>query len=217
MSKLNKDILYLIFEELQDDPKTLFSCLMVNRLWYETVVPVLWKNPWNYDIKYYKSSLYDVIACYLTDDVKEFLTRQGIHLPQISHNSLLFDYLSLCRSLNVSVIDDITIFGSPLAYNQFLLQQEFYSLFMRKCPELKYLDMRSIKHQIFYFPEAKSHIESLCELKCDTYIDPSYFYGLSRYCQYIQRLIIDSIEPKVNHGIVKLIEVQKNLKYFEWK
>ncbi|CAB4460448.1 unnamed protein product [Rhizophagus irregularis] len=50
-----------------------------------------------------------------------------------------------------------------------------------------------------------------------TSIDPSYFYGLSRICQKIQRLIIINTIPKANHGIVKLIEVQKNLKYFEWE
>src|SRR5438045_4036805 len=119
MPKLNKDILFLIFEELREDSKSLFSCLMVNRLWCETVISIL--------------------------------------------------------------------------------------------------DIGSIKHQIFYFPEAKARLESLCELKCDTSIDSSYFYGLVRICQYIQRLIIINKYLKVNHGMVKLIEIQRNLKYFEWK
>src|SRR5205823_2801612 len=109
-------------------------------------------------------------------------------------------------------INNMISIGSSLAYNQFLLQQEFYSLFMKKCSELKYLDMKSIKHQIFYFPKAKTCLESLCELKCDTSTDSSYFYGLSNFCQYIQRLIIVNVNPKANHGIIKLIEVQKNLK-----
>ncbi|CAB4489059.1 unnamed protein product [Rhizophagus irregularis] len=88
---------------------------------------------------------------------------------------------------------------------------------MKKFPELKYLDMRSIRHQIFYFPEAKFRFESLCELKCDTSVDSSYFYGLAYLCQYIQRLIIINTNPSDYHGASKLIEVQKNLKYFEWK
>src|SRR6266498_1568370 len=218
MSKLNKDILFLIFEELQDDSKSLFSCLMVNRLWCETVIPILWRNPWCYDINYKnKNYLFTIISFYLSDNIKEFLTRQGIHLPSISHQSLLFDYLSFCKSININTINSIISIESSLGYNQFLLQQEFYNLFMRKCSELKYLDMKSIKHQIFYFPEAKAHLESLCELRCDTSIDSSYFYGLSYICQYMQRLIIVNVNPKANHGIVKLIEVQKNLKYFEWK
>ncbi|GBC42536.2 hypothetical protein GLOIN_2v1764020 [Rhizophagus irregularis DAOM 181602=DAOM 197198] len=59
-------------------------------------------------------------------------------------------------------------------------------------------------------------LESLCELRCDTIIDSSYFYGLSQFCKYIQRLLIVSMNPKPNHGIIKLIEVQKKLKHFEW-
>ncbi|EXX73270.1 hypothetical protein RirG_061740 [Rhizophagus irregularis DAOM 197198w] len=217
MAKLNKDILFLIFEELQVDSKTLFSCLMVNKIWCETVIPILWRNPWRYEINYSnKNYLFMIIASYLSDDIKEFLTRQGIQLPSVSFQSLLFDYLSFCRSINVNTLNTITSIGSSLAYNQFLLQQEFYCLFMKKFPELNCLDMNLIKHQIFYIPEAKNCLESLCELKCDTSIDPSYFYGLARICQYIQRLIIVNVVTKPNSGIAKLIEVQKNLKYFEW-
>ncbi|CAG8484649.1 hypothetical protein GLOIN_2v1764020 [Rhizophagus irregularis DAOM 181602=DAOM 197198] len=220
MSNLNKDTLFLIFEELRDDSKSLFSCLMVNRIWCETVVPVLWRNPWSYNgINYRnKSYLFIILANYLFDDIKKFITEQGIYLNSVVVKSLLFDYLSFCRSINVDNLNSIFSIGSSLAYNQFFMQQEFYSLFMRKCPELKYFDMRSIQHQIFYFPEAKVRLESLCELKCDTYVNSSYFYGLSRFCQCIQKLVIFNIEDSIpNHGIVRLIEVQKNLKHFEWK
>jgi hypothetical protein len=216
MFKLNKNTLFLIFEELQDDSRSLFSCLMVNKLWCETVVPILWRNPWRYNINYSNNSyLFSIIVSYLSDDIKKFLMRQGIQLLSIPYQLLLFDYLSFCRSININIINIIISIGSSLAYNQFLLQQEFYNLFMKKF-QLKYLDMRSIKHQIFYFPEAKTRLESLYELKCDTSIDSSYFYGLARLCQYIQRLIIVNAIPKSNYGIAKLIEVQKNLKYFEW-
>ncbi|GBB87433.1 hypothetical protein RclHR1_01390023 [Rhizophagus clarus] len=192
---------------------------MVNRIWCEIAIPILWRNPWCYGgIDYNnKDYLFKIIASYLSDDIKETLKSQGIQLPLISHQPLLFDYLSFCKSINVNTINIITSIGSSSAYNQFLLQQEFYSLFMTKFPELKYLDMKSIKHQIFYFPEAKFRFESLCELECDTSIDSSYFYGLTRLCQYIQRIIIYNIGPNVYHSVAKLIKVQKNLKYFEWK
>src|SRR5438046_1892845 len=45
MSKLNRDIIYLILKELQNDNKSLYSCLMVNRTWCVTALPFLWKNP----------------------------------------------------------------------------------------------------------------------------------------------------------------------------
>ena len=98
MSKLNKDILFLIFKELQDDSKSLFSCLMVNRLWCETVVPILWRNPWHYDINYSsKSYLFATIAFYLPNEIKETLTRQGIKLPPVS------SVASLCLVLYLTV------------------------------------------------------------------------------------------------------------------
>src|ERR1700722_11199315 len=120
MSELNKDILFLIFEELQEDSKSLFSCLMVNRLWCETVVPILWRNPWRYDINYSnKIYLFVISTCYLPNNIKEILTRQGIQLPPISFQSLSFDYFSFCKSINVNIINKTISMGSYSPYNQF--------------------------------------------------------------------------------------------------
>src|SRR3954447_4694822 len=124
MSKLNKDILLLIFEELQDDSVSLFSCLMVNRIWCETVIPVLWRNPWRYCINYHKSCLFGIFISCLPNDIKEFLTSVGIQLPPISYQSRLFDYFSFCKSINVNVTNFIISTGAFSDYQQFLLQQE---------------------------------------------------------------------------------------------
>src|SRR6266498_912785 len=129
MSKLNEDILFLLFEELQDDSKSLFSCLLVNRLWCETVIPILWRNPWCYEdnINYQKkSSLYYIITFSLSNDIKEFLTSQGIQLYPISYQSLSFDYLSFdylsfCKSINTNIIKNLISIGFSPTYNQFLL------------------------------------------------------------------------------------------------
>ena len=65
-------MLFLIFEEFQDDSQSLFSFLMVDRLWCETVIPILWKNPWKYNVDYHdKGSLYYIITSYLSDSVKQ--------------------------------------------------------------------------------------------------------------------------------------------------
>ena len=77
--------------------------------------------------------------------------------------------------------------------------------------------MIPIKHQIFYFPEASARLDTLCELICETSIDSSYFYGLAHICNSIEKLIMFNSALKDNNGIIKLIEVQRNLKYFEWK
>ena len=210
LSKVNRDILFLLFEKLQNDSRSLFSCLLVNRSWCKIAIPILWRNPWCYEdnINYQKKgSLYHIITFSLPKDVKEFLTSQGIQLFPTSHQPPLFDYLSFCRSINIKVIKDIISFGFPSTYNKFLLQQEIYRFFMRKFPEIVYLDMRSIEHQIFYFRE----------LKCDMSINSVFFFGLACICKKVQRIIFINTSMKDNDGMIKLIEVQKNLRYFEWK
>ncbi|GES86379.1 hypothetical protein GLOIN_2v1764020 [Rhizophagus clarus] len=187
---------------------------MVNRLWCETVIPVLWRDPWNYTINYRnKDSLYSIITSYLSNDIKEFLTKSGI---KISSQSLAFDYLSFCKSIDVKTIDNIISVGSsPSEYNQFLLQEEIYNFLLKKCSEIKRLNIRGT-YEIVYLPESRISLKSLCELTCDTSIDPKYYYRISHICQQIQRIIINNNNLEANHGVTKLIEFQKNLKYFKW-
>src|ERR1041384_3358574 len=101
MSKLHKDIFFLLFEELQDDSKSLFSCLLVNRFWCEIAVPILWRNPWRFNIDYKsKNSLFNIVALSLPDDIKEFLSSQGIKFPLTTlRQPFLFNYWSFCRSM----------------------------------------------------------------------------------------------------------------------
>src|ERR1044072_686453 len=152
MSQLNKDILFLLFEEFQNDSNSLFSCLLVNRLWCETVIPILWRNPWSYEnnINYQtKGFLCHIIIASLSHDIKEFLTSQGIQLFQTLHQPLSFDYLSFCRSINMKVIKNIISFNFSSTCDQFLLQQGIYKFFMRNFSEIKSLDIRFIEHQMF--------------------------------------------------------------------
>ncbi|CAB4404166.1 unnamed protein product [Rhizophagus irregularis] len=119
-------------------------------------------------------------------------------------------------SIDIQIIDDIISIGTSSEYNRFLLQEEIYSFLIKKCPEIKYLKICDTYEMVVYLPEAKVRLESLCELTCDTLIDSRYFYRLAHYCQQIQRIIIINNNLDVNHGITKLIEFQKNLKYFKW-
>src|SRR6266496_4313124 len=123
MPNLNKDVLFLIFEELWEDSKSLFSCLMVNRIWCETVIPILWRNPWHFNIEY--SKLFMIITFYLPHEI---LKKQEIEPPSVSCKSQLFDYLSYCRSINVEIINNI-IYSETL--NDQSILQEFCSLLIR--------------------------------------------------------------------------------------
>ena len=67
------DCLNEIFEHLENDKVTLHSCLLVNRLWCEVAVEIIWRNVWNYSATKFST----LIAC-LPNESKEILLENGI-------------------------------------------------------------------------------------------------------------------------------------------
>src|SRR6266536_2427195 len=109
MSKLNRDVIYLIFQNLQDDKNSLYSCLLVNKTWCEIIIPILWKNPWKYLRRGNDKLLLKVIISHLSDESKNDLS-QEINFLKGSYESYqkpLFDYISFCRYLNLREIEKI--------------------------------------------------------------------------------------------------------------
>ncbi|RIA99407.1 hypothetical protein C1645_811429 [Glomus cerebriforme] len=213
MSKLHKDVLSLIFEELQDDKKSLYSCLLVNRFWCETAVSILWKDPWTFLMKrglmkFYKAKLFfNTILLHLSEDSRKFLQNKGIKLPQ-QQEPLLFNYITFCKfikhrySYNENIYEEI--FGDYLI-------EEIYKLFISKCTSLKFLDVTRINYPIYNYPGAENSLSYLNELHCKSDDDPTLFYGLSQYCKHIKKFYIEHKFP--NPGLAKLIEIQRNVKY----
>ena len=87
MSTLPADCLNDIFEYLEEDEVTLRSCLLVNRLWCETSVSILWRN-----IRNYKT----LIAC-LPNESKEILSKNGIIASTAASKPPMFNYFSFVK------------------------------------------------------------------------------------------------------------------------
>src|SRR6266542_5809674 len=157
MSKFTSDCLYLIFKELKKDIKSLHSCLLVNRLWCETVVPILWRNPWKvYELVEFTKkdqnfirALYKVLILLLPPESKEILIDSGIDLFHTSFKKPLFNYVCFTKSLSIYAInhttqklmeskynctnEGFTIIkrsndNSQLNYHKFLLEQEILKM-----------------------------------------------------------------------------------------
>src|SRR5204863_1384149 len=92
MSQLTADCLEEIFEYLENDKITLYSCLLVNRLWCKISVRILWRDIWNYNT---------LIAC-LPNETKEILFRNKIITSTLTLKSPIFNYASFCKSLSLS-------------------------------------------------------------------------------------------------------------------
>src|ERR1041384_1423827 len=99
MSKLNRDVLYLVFEEFQDDKNTLHSCLFVNKTWFDVIVPILWKNP-RKCLRKKRKPLLNVIISHLSNEIKENLS-QDINILQ---QKPLINYIGFCRYLDILYI-----------------------------------------------------------------------------------------------------------------
>src|SRR3954451_6593706 len=102
--ELDKDVLFLIFEALKNDKKSLHSCLLVNRSWCVTTIPILWRDPGKYFITVNSNNakkidkLFNIIFLHLSKESKDILKNQGINiLITEKYQNPLFNYISFWK------------------------------------------------------------------------------------------------------------------------
>src|SRR6266536_1102174 len=215
------DCLNEIFEYLENDIVSLYSCLLVNRLWCEVSVRILWRNNYKYNKRTYNT----LISC-LPDESKEILSKNGIIISIPTSNPPMFNYASFCKFLLINQVyyqvgellrNQQIISSSNLnKNNKIIVAQELLKLFVKQIPSLKKLSYyQHIPNLIFTsYPEAKCCFKNLSKLECSSNINSKIFYQLSRICHNIQLFTIKFIEV-VSNGLIDLISVQQNLKFLD--
>src|SRR5437763_1210889 len=176
MSKLPADCLNEIFEYLEEDKISLRSCLLVNRLWCEISVRILWRSIRNYNT---------LIACLPTES-KEILHKNGI----ITSKPPMFNYASFCKNLSVDEVNaEIGKFlknqQSASNDNLYMLTHEIFKLLMNQISSLKRLTLRWTLYNIpkfTSFPGANNCLKDLTEFHCKSNSDSKIFYQLSQLC-----------------------------------
>src|SRR3954466_2226944 len=103
--RLPADCLNEIFENLEDDKTTLHSCLLVNRLWCEVSVRILWRDIWDYKYTAIRSQFDALISC-LPNESKELL-RKNEMFANLKPQQLLFNYASFCKVLSIDKVCQI--------------------------------------------------------------------------------------------------------------
>jgi hypothetical protein len=212
MSKLNRDILNQIFQDLNDlintNPnnvkkykKSLHSCLLVNKLWCEIMIPILWSYPYNYVYK--KDSLFNIFISHLSDDSIKFLKDENIIEENFQKRKLSFNYVIFCKYLNY--IDKIFPKRSKL------LKKEIYKLFISECQTIKCLSSDMLHYPIYKYPEANISLLNLFELDCFT-TNQNFYHELAQICRSIEKIYIRITKDEL-YGIAELIEMQKQIKY----
>ncbi|POG73892.1 hypothetical protein GLOIN_2v1873989 [Rhizophagus irregularis DAOM 181602=DAOM 197198] len=93
------ELIYEIIKYLQNDYSTLYSCILVNKLWCRLAIPLLWENPFSIPTKNYK--FIEIYLHNLNDD--DFNTKLNEY--KIVNNSLpsniLFNYPRFLKYLNI--------------------------------------------------------------------------------------------------------------------
>ena len=87
--------------------------MLVNRLWCQVSVRILWENVWNYDT---------LISCF-PNESKEILHKNGIITPTLTSKPPLFNYVVFIRSLEVdNIIKNIRNNYNIIGYIQIIIQ-----------------------------------------------------------------------------------------------
>src|SRR5436853_195598 len=137
MSQLIADCLYYILEYLENDKVTLYSCLIVNRLWCEVAVRILWRN----GLKYKPKTIITLIACLPKKSI-EILHDNGI-IPTPTSNPPMFNYAAFCKNLSIDIIQYNVKWllkrTKKTEDKVRILLQEILKLFMSQISSLKYL------------------------------------------------------------------------------
>src|SRR6266516_853118 len=106
--QLPADCLNEIFEYLEKDRVSLHSCLLVNRLWCEVSVRILWRYIFGsieYIVHIHKSSqpsqlLSTLISC-LPRESKDLLHKNEIFIQAPTSKPPLFNYPAFCRVIPI--------------------------------------------------------------------------------------------------------------------
>jgi hypothetical protein len=210
MSKLNEDVLNLIFKIFHSDNKTLYSCLLVNKSWCETVIPILWKDPWKNLIGEKEELLLKVIISHLSDESRNKLNSQGIDfLTNSNIIKPLFNYISFCKHFNLNVIE--RIINAYIFIETLMIKNEIFDLFINGNTKFTHLYIsHKFNYRINLIPGTEHCFSELEVLSCNTCITDNALDGLTEICKSIKELELIEV-TNTNYGIVKLIEAPKRL------
>jgi hypothetical protein len=79
------------------DYKTLYSCILVNRLWCRIAIPLLWEDP--FSIKFPKNHHFIEIYLYNLNEEEKTKLNEYINYNDLSSSNTLFNYPSFIQSL----------------------------------------------------------------------------------------------------------------------
>jgi hypothetical protein len=246
---LEKIFLEIYYEEVIDDNplntildirNTLFNCLLVNRDFCRHVIPILWRNTFNWYLP--SSKLIITYLCFLSPesrfnlskrlniDIRELLETSNKKRPFFNYASYLreLEYHSVFKSVQELWPKEIKKERNQqnIEY-QLIMAEELCKMFLIQCPTLYKLDLATDLNFLNPFKftptittSTKSSLIKLKEFKCSDHPDQvKIFNNLSKICHNIEIMQLGIFRHNFNdsslyESIRKFLNCQKYLKKF---
>ncbi|CAG8447038.1 2404_t:CDS:2 [Diversispora eburnea] len=153
--RLPYDVLEEIFKYLSEDINSLHNFLLINKLWCQIVIRILWKNPWSYysltkpTYLTFWPLITRTIVSMIPQDSKNYLLNNGIDISKFQKKNKkfpMFNYLSYCKYFSLKDLHRIRreILDIEDSYKEFILEQVIYKLFLSNTCSLSYLELLDI-------------------------------------------------------------------------
>jgi hypothetical protein len=183
------DLIKVIVRYFLHDYKTLYSCVLVNRLWCRLTIPLLWENPFSFPNLNKNYHFIEVYLHNLNDDDKMKLNECGIDSSLIPSNTL-FNYPSFIKHFNIDDIINSIRFWRTMGsgYLTLIIYELLLNIFIENGASLRafmsFMDnnylkisfelislnpnfIRNVKNLLLNFNGNFHHLEFLCS-NCDS-------------------------------------------------
>ncbi|RGB33030.1 hypothetical protein C1646_762161 [Rhizophagus diaphanus] len=238
MSSIPVEIFRHVFGHFSDDKRSLYSCLLVNKIWCGIAVSILWSNPFKY-INGTSASLITTYLSCLDLNEREILIKSEIDLKLLFEKKPTFEYAEFLRRLKYedfyesSLVWLQSVMEEKIEKNDskiFIITKELCKLFMNKCSKILYLNinlesLRSPDNCPDYaaipcFPNSETSLSQLGEfICCGDYDKKRIFMALSKFSKNITKLDIDYYlddrETSAPTNLAQLIKSQRSLQSFK--
>ncbi|GBC13200.2 hypothetical protein GLOIN_2v1883772 [Rhizophagus irregularis DAOM 181602=DAOM 197198] len=216
---LPDDCIYHILQHLQNDHSTLFNCLLTNRFWCKSTIPLLYANPFIIPTSEKNCSIIlTLIYCFNKAEILQLKNQLGPN--RINNINLdeeykpLFEYLKYLEIYNHHTIDTIIIkcmlkyFSGPSVFSKDIYDiiSIFHISILRQSKNIKQLDISSYifykeSYKTFDFPQ-----------RYETF---NHFVTFEKLCTIIQELNKLEIFKIANcysllNNVLWSLEFQKN-------
>ncbi|RIA93858.1 hypothetical protein C1645_803827 [Glomus cerebriforme] len=237
------DCLQEIFQYLENDMKTLYSCMLVNRTWCRINIALLWRRPFEHSgpksTRRYSELIRTYITC-LPKSSKMEIYETGYKIP--SHPRPLFPYHKYLKELDCEKLDEaveewILRFG----FDEYrpedpedVVYTELLKLLLSRCNGLWNLRLGRYNDEYKFppvatFPRIKYTLANLRRFEFLGDMDCLVKPGLDNLYQFLDKLSnisnnleyinVDMTEDEESFsgvGLRKLIKSQKNLSVFRY-